>query len=348
MNERLQTVTVRSDASIREAMEAIDRGGVEIALVTDDGRLLATASDGDIRRALLSGMSIDDPISACANPTFTAVGPESDRSWVLDLMQARHLAQIPVIDEDGQLVGLHIMGELIAAESRAQVAVVMAGGRGVRLNPLTEDRPKPMLTVAGRPILERIVLHLVGSGIKRIFIAVNYLASLVEDHFQDGSHFGCTISYLREDPDVPLGTAGALTLLPTDVLSSTEPILLMNGDLVTQFSVSRMLEHHQTERSVLTVGVREFSSEIPFGVIETSGDRVVGIREKPTQVWLVSAGIYVVSPLVLRNAVSPPELPMTELIASCIQAGEKVGTFAVDGEWVDVGRFGDLNRARGL
>ena len=348
MNERLETITVRSDASIRQAMEAINRGAVEIALLIEDGRLRATVSDGDIRRALLAGRSLDDPVEGCANSTFTAVGPDADRSWVLDLMQARHLAQIPVVDESGRLVGLHVMGELIASEPRVEVAIVMAGGRGVRLNPLTEDRPKPMLHVAGRPILERIVLHLVGSGIRRIFLAVNYLADLVEDHFGNGSQFGCSISYLREDPDVPLGSAGALTLLPDDVLSSSNSIVLMNGDLVTQFSVARMLEHHLTEGNVLTVGVRDFSYEIPFGVLETHGGLVVDIREKPTQVWLVNAGIYVLTPVVLAKAVSPPELPMTELIASCIQAGERVGTFAVDGEWVDVGRIADLRQARGI
>jgi dTDP-glucose pyrophosphorylase len=348
MNERLETITVRSDASIREAMEAINEGGVEIALLTEDGLLRASVSDGDIRRALLSGAGLDDRVQSCANTKFTAVGPDADRSWVLDLMQARHLAQIPVVEDDGRLVGLHVMGELIASETRLEVAIVMAGGRGVRLNPLTEDRPKPMLHVAGRPILERIVLHLVGSGIRRIFLTVNYLANMVEDHFGDGSEFGCSISYLREDPDVPLGTAGGLTLLPEDVRSSGNSILLMNGDLVTQFSATRMLEHHLADSNVLTVGVRDFASEVPFGVLETRGGVVVGIREKPTLVSLVNAGIYVLDPVVLDRAAAPPELPMTELIATCINAGDRVGTFAIDGEWVDVGRISDLGKARGV
>src|SRR3989304_1487910 len=205
----IKEISIKQSATIREAMEAIQRGACWIALVVDNNsKLLGLITDGDIRRALLSGATLNDPLEPYMQRKFTAVPPTTGRSEVLDLMRARSLNQIPIVDQTGKLVGLHLMREIIGAVRRPNWAVIMAGGRGERLRPLTDSIPKPMIKVAGRPILERIVLHLVGYGIRRIFISVNYLSQVIEDHFGDGTRFGCTIEYLRETQ--PLGTGGSL------------------------------------------------------------------------------------------------------------------------------------------
>jgi hypothetical protein len=210
---RLAKLKVLEGAVLREAMQAIDRGACEIAFVVDASeKLLGTVTDGDVRRALLAGATLEDPVGPVMNRRFTAVDENASRAEVLDLMKARTLGQVPVTDSQGRLVGLHLLREMLGREEKPNWAVVMAGGRGERLRPLTDSIPKPMVCVAGRPILERIVLHLVGQGIRRIFLAVNYMADVIEDHFGDGRSFGCGIQYLREVR--PLGTGGALALLP--------------------------------------------------------------------------------------------------------------------------------------
>jgi len=347
MNTRLAAITIAADASVRDALRAIDRGSVGLALVVYGGRLVGTLTDGDIRRAVLGGATLDDRVETYANPDFTAVDPETDRSWILDLMQARSLRNIPVVDAGGRLVGLHVLGELISGEPRPERALIMAGGRGSRLQPLTEVRPKPMLAVAGRPILERIVLHLVGCGFQHLFISVNYLAEQIEAHFGTGERFGCRIEYLYENASAPLGTAGALGLLPDAVRSAELPLLVMNGDLLTQFSPAALLDHHVARGNVITVGTRDYLHQIPFGVVETDGDRLVSLREKPTEGWQVNAGIYALSTGVIRRIGAGAALDMPEVISDCLGREEPVGAFAVEGEWLDVGRVSELRRARG-
>jgi dTDP-glucose pyrophosphorylase len=336
-------LTVKADASLRDGMQVIGVGGAEIALVVDStGRLVGTLTDGDARRAILSGVSLLAPVSSVMNHEFTAIGPESGRAEALDLMRAFGFQQIPIVDGDGRLLGLHLLREMIGAVCRPNWAVVMAGGRGQRLHPITDDVPKPMVKVAGRPILERIILHLVGFGIRRVFVSVHYKAEVVEGHFGDGSRLGCEIDYLREEK--PLGTAGALSLLSE---SPTEPLIVVNGDLLTQFDVGRMLAHHSEGGHVATVGIREYSHTVPFGVIESDGPRAVGLTEKPTLVCDVNAGIYVLDPRLPQRVPAGSEFSMPGLLEDCLARGEAVGVFRIDDDWLDVGRREDLLRARG-
>ena len=202
--------------------------------------------------------------------SFTSVGLETTRAEVLDMMRVRNISQVPVLDGAGRMAGLHLLQELIGASVKENTAVIMAGGQGIRLRPLTENIPKPMLTVAGRPILERLVLHLVGYGIREIFLSINYLGHIIEDHFGDGTRFGCRIRYIREKK--PLGTGGPLSLLPKipDV-----PVLVMNGDLVTQANVDRILEFHDEGGFVATSCLRPYQIEVPFGVAEVRGNELV-------------------------------------------------------------------------
>ncbi len=345
MSIDLTQLCVGEHATILESLRVLDRTGLEIVFVVGaDGRVLGTLTDGDLRRALLAGVALDTPgahRAMCRD--FVSVGEGASRAEVLDIMRHRRISQVPVLDAARRLVGVHLVHELIGAATRANSAVIMAGGRGTRLHPLTTDVPKPMLTVGGRPILERLVAHLVGFGVREIYLAVNYLAETIEAHFGDGRLFGCRIHYLRED--LPLGTGGALSLLPQ---LPAEPLLVMNGDLVTQFDVGRMLDTHRARGHVLTVGVRPYQVDIPFGVVDVDDGRVVRLREKPTEQMLVSGGIYVLAADLVARVPPREPFPITRLIEDCVNRRESVGAHLIDDEWIDVGRHDELRRARGV
>jgi dTDP-glucose pyrophosphorylase len=343
LREQLVGLTISTDATILEALRAIEGGGEAIVFVRDgSGRIIGTLTDGDIRRAILRGAELDSrSIPGTMRRDFVWAAPETGRAEVLDLMRARQIEQIPVLDAGGRLCGLHTMRQLISMALRPSVVVILAGGRGSRLHPITETIPKPMVSVAGRPILERLILHLMSCGFRRFALSVNYLAQVIEDHFGDGSRFGCEISYLREQ--TPLGTGGPLSLLPRPEL----PVLVLNGDLVTQADVGRMLDFHAAGDFTATFGVRPYSVEVPYGVAEVEGDRLVALREKPTQRMLINAGIYVLAPEAV--ALVPPgrEFPMTALFDTLLAEGRPVGAHVLQDEWLDVGRPDELRRARG-
>lgn len=340
--KRLEASRVALSATLRDAMWALERGATEIVLVVDhDDRLIGIFTDGDIRRALLRGATLDAPVEPHVQRTFTAVSPQASRAEVIDLMRARTIGQIPIVDDAGKLVGLHLLHEIIGAEERPNWAVIMAGGQGRRLRPITEEIPKPMIRIAGRPILERVVLHLVGFGIRRIFLSVNYLGHIIEQHFGDGSRFGCQIDYLRETK--PLGTAGSLSLLPE---APTAPVLVMNGDLVTEAEIGAMLEFHATGGQRATVGVRRYSHTVPFGCVELDGERIVQMEEKPNLVRLVNAGIYVLDPALVERVAPDQELGMPTLLEQCIARDERVCAFEIQADWIDVGQRDQLRQAR--
>ena len=342
-SQRIHDISVRNNSTIREGMQAIDRGACWIALVVDDvNKLLGLITDGDVRRALLAGAALGDPLEPYMQKKFTAVTPEVGRSEVLDIMRARTLNQIPIVDEGGKLVGLHLLREIIGAVRRPNWAVVMAGGRGERLRPLTDTVPKPMIKVAGRPILERIVLHLVGFGIRRIFLSVNYLSQIIEEHFGDGSRLGCQIEYLREDE--PLGTGGALSLLPE---KPQNPLLVLNGDLLTEFDVGNMLAFHDQGGYAATMGIHDYVQTVPFGVLDIAEGRILGIREKPTMTYPTNAGIYVLNPELLDRVPRNTMYTIPALVEDCLARGEGVGAFSIEDDWMDIGRPQELQRARG-
>jgi dTDP-glucose pyrophosphorylase len=345
MGDQLHRALVPHEATLTEAMRSLEESMAQIVLVVDaTGHLEGVLTDGDIRRALLAGHGADEPLWPHVNRDCFTVSEMAGRADVLELMQARQIAQVPVIDAERRVIGLHLLHEMIATYERSNWAVVMAGGRGTRLGELTDSVPKPMLTVAGRPILERIVLHLVGSGIRRIFLSVNYLAEMIEEHFGDGRRFGCTIDYLREDE--PLGTAGSLALLPRGADGPTDPILVMNGDLVTQANVGRLLDFHGRSDHAITMAVRRHIQRIPYGCVEVAGDRLVGFAEKPTTTQLVNAGIYALDPSCLELLGTVETISMPDFIRRLQGRGRTVRVFEVDDDWIDVGLRDQLDLAR--
>jgi dTDP-glucose pyrophosphorylase len=333
---------VAQTGTIRDAMRALDTGAGGIALAVDaEGRLAGVVTDGDLRRALLRGASLDGPLEPVINREFVALEAGRTRVDALDLMRARRIDAIPVLDDAGRPIALHLLHAFLEPASRPNWAVIMAGGQGTRLRPLTDDIPKPMLRVAGRPILERIVLHLVGSGVTRVFLSVNYLADVIEDHFGDGNALGIAIEYLREDQ--PLGTAGALGLLPEP---PRDPLIMLNGDLVTSVDLGRLLEFHGSGGFAATIGTRRYLHTVPFGCVDRDGERVVGIEEKPTIAREVNTGIYALEPAVVGLVVPGVRTSMPELIERVLARGDTVGAFEVEDDWVDVGQREQLALAR--
>lgn len=334
---------VRLEATLGDALLSLNRSGCQVVLVADgDARIVGLLTDGDVRRALLAGATIEDRLEPYCKRDFTFVGPDARRVDVLDFMIARQINGVPILDESSRVVGLHLLRDIIGRQDRPNWAVVMAGGRGTRLAPLTDTVPKPMLRVAGRPILEHIVLQLVGAGVRRIFVAINYLGGVIEEFFGDGRRFGCSIHYLREDK--PLGTGGALSLLPE---RPSEPIIVMNGDLIAQANFGDMLENHQNRKASATIGVRRYFHDIPFGCLEMEDDRVVAFEEKPTIMRTINAGIYVLAPDLVMRVPKARESTVPELLADSIRRGERVVAWEVVDDWIDVGQKDQLRLARG-
>jgi dTDP-glucose pyrophosphorylase len=334
---------VRESGTILDALRALDKGAIEIAFAVDaDERLQGAVTDGDVRRALLAGARLESPLAPYVNRRITTLGTRAGRIEALELMQARSIAQIPIVAEDGRIAGVHLLRDMLAARERDNWAVIMAGGLGTRLGSLTQHTPKPMLRVAGRPILERIVLHLIGHGVKQIYLSVNYLAHVIEQHFGDGSRFGARIEYLREEK--ALGTGGALSLLPR---APAHPLLVMNGDLVTQANVGEMLAFHAEHQALATLGVRRYQHQVPFGCVELEGDRLVRFEEKPTLARLVNAGVYVLSPELVARVPRGEVFPLPNLFEDCLRRGETVCGYEIVDDWIDVGQRDQLREARG-
>jgi dTDP-glucose pyrophosphorylase/CBS domain-containing protein len=340
---------VRRATPIREVIEVIDRSGrLSVALLVDDqDHLVATITDGDVRRAILAGLQIDAAVERMLPLKATLPNPEPitapmgiDRPSALALMQARRVRQLPLVDADRRVVDLMLLADLIELPPESLRAVIMAGGFGMRLRPLTENLPKPMLPVGGRPLMERIVGRLKESGIDHIVVTTHYKPEKIVEHFGNGSNFDVTMTYVQED--VPLGTGGALGLLQ----NVNEPLLVINGDILTDVDFGALRDYHREYGADLTVGVRRYTFNVPYGVVENSGARVVRIDEKPEMTVFVNAGIYILEPKVFDYVNRGAHLYMTDLIQTVIEAGLVVVSFPVHEYWMDVGRTDDYMRAQ--
>lgn len=343
------TFTVRSTSTLRDAAAVIDRSRAGIAVVVDEaGALIDTVTDGDIRRAVLAAASLDQPLmtftqrrasSPYREPVVGYVGESTET--LCERMRLRSIRQLPILDGARRVVDLVVIEDFVAAAGGLSVqAVVMAGGFGRRLGTLTSETPKPMLPVGDRPLLEHIVNQLREAGVSRVNITTHFRKEVIKDHFADGAGFGVDISYVDEVE--PLGTAGALGLLA----ASDEPLLVMNGDILTRIDVREMARFHRAQKADLTVAVRQHEVQIPFGVVDVDGARVVGIREKPKERLLVNAGIYLLQPSATARVAAGARLDMPDLITMLIAEGAHVVSFPVVEYWLDVGRPDDYARAQ--
>lgn len=336
------------DNTIAHAVACIDRNLSGIVLVIDaDYHLLGTVTDGDVRRALLADVSLDEPISvlllmkADSNLKPVTALRGTSETVLLSLMKQYSLHQIPLLNEVGQVVDLITLDDLLPRENLSLQAVIMAGGSGTRLRPLTIDLPKPMLPVDGKPLMERVIEQLRQVGIRRINITTHYKAEKIVDHFGDGSEFGVQLNYVDEDR--PLGTGGALGLMPYP----DEPVLVINGDILTQVDFRAMLYFHQENRADMTIGVRRYEMQVPYGVIECEGVLVKHLQEKPQVGFLVNAGIYLLEPSVYQFMPQNVSFNMTDLIQWLLDAGRTVVSFPIHEYWLDIGQHADYTQAQG-
>ena len=332
---------VRPETTLREAMETIDKVGCQMALVVGpDRHLLGTLSDGDARRGLLKGLGMDDKVTAAmhVDPTCAKVG--ESRHSILATMRRLGLHQVPVIDDQGRVVGLEVLDDFLSASVRDHWVVIMAGGLGSRLDELTRETPKPMLKVGSRPLLQTILRGYADHGFRRFYFAVNYKAEQIEAYFGDGGALGVEIRYLREQQR--MGTAGALSLLPD---RPSEPIIVTNADLLTKDNHGYMVDRHVESGADATMAVRDYEMQVPFGVVRERDGRIEAIQEKPVQHFVVNAGMYVLSPHVLDLVPSGQFFDMPSLFEAMARRGMRARCHHIDGYWLDIGRLPDYERA---
>ena len=339
---------VSPDASIRESIERIDRGTEGIALVVDEDRhLIGTVTDGDIRRAILTGTDLDQPVRVLleqtrppryAKPLTMPVG--TPQFELLNLMEEASVRHIPLTNTKGQVEDIVVVDKLVKGYEIPLTAVVMAGGYGTRLRPLTDGLPKPMLPLGNKPLLEHILGQLRAAGVRDVHVTTHYRSRLIEEHFRDGSEFGISIKYLQEDQ--PLGTAGAIGSID----ASDNPVLVMNGDIVTKLDVRAMLQFHMENRADMTVAVRQQEWTIPYGIVEINGVGVTRISEKPTYKYLINAGIYLLGPEACRSIPAGQHYDMTDLISRLVAERRRVVSFAVREYWADIGKIADYRQVQ--
>ncbi len=336
-----RTAVLPLRSTIKQAIAALNDTGLQIVLVLDENdMLLGTVTDGDIRRGLLRGLALNEPIECVMRSNSLVVPPEMSRDVVLQLMYANSFRQLPVVDSNHKVVGLHLWDEIAAPVEHSHLMVIMAGGLGTRLHPHTENCPKPMLPVAGKPMLEHIIERAKVEGFVRFALAIQYLGHIIEDYFDNGERLGVHIDYLKE-PN-PLGTAGALSLLNP---RPDMPFVVTNGDVLSDIKYGELLNFHARHAAVATMAVRLHEWQHPFGVVQTQGVNIVGFEEKPIARTHINAGIYALSPEALDAMRENMHCDMPTLFEQLQAEGKRTVAYPMHEPWLDVGRPDDLNRA---
>lgn len=331
---------LKPTATIEDAIKNLDSTASQIVLVVDtEERLIGIITDGDIRRGLLRGLTISSSIETIIHTDSLVVPPEMGRELVLQLMKANKIHQLPVVDKNRKIVGLHILDEVLAPSKKDNYFIIMAGGKGVRLLPYTENCPKPLLPVAGKPILEHIIEKAKVEGFTKFIIAIHYLGYMIEDYFEDGKKWEVEIQYIKEER--PLGTAGALGIISQKLVV---PFIVSNGDVMTDIRYSDLLDFHILHGAKATMAVRLYEWQHPFGVVHTKGVEIVGIEEKPIHKTHVNAGMYVLEPESLDYIQKNEYLDMPSLFSKLSEQNQRTIVYPMHEPWIDVGRPDDYSK----
>jgi dTDP-glucose pyrophosphorylase len=337
-----KNILIKPDQPIRDALQLIDCEALRIALVVDEEmRLLGIVTDGDVRRGLLKNLSITSPVSSVMNAKPLTAKLGTARKELVKFMEKMQLLAIPLMDED-KVAGLETLQRVSKYSKYQNPVFLMAGGFGTRLRPLTDNCPKPLLKVGDKPILEIVLNSFIKAGFVNFYISTHYLPEMIREHFGDGSKWNVKISYVHEE--LPLGTGGALGLLPNDIPDL--PLILVNGDVLTNVDFERVLEFHNKHQAVATMCVRDYEYQVPFGVINGEGNKIISMVEKPVQRFFVNAGIYVVSPKIRRSVQQNSRIDMPTLLEQFIAQQHSVLMFPIHEYWLDIGRIEDYNRAQ--
>lgn len=336
-----QRVLITPETCILKAMEIIDQCAIGTVIVVDsEKKLLGIVTDGDVRRGILNKISLDSPVSLIMNhnPKYAYYG--EDQTSILNTMKKFSLHHLPIVDESMQIVHIELMDNFIKNPHYDNTVVIMAGGYGTRLRPLTNDCPKPLLKIDNKPMLEIIFDQFINYGFKKFILSLNYRGDMIKNHFGNGQHLGVDITYLEED--TPLGTAGALSLMQE---TPEKPFIVMNGDIMTQINFQHLLEFHNQHHAAATLCVREYQHTIPYGVVSIEKDRLVALEEKPQQQFYINAGIYVLDPCVLPLITSHVAMDMPELIERLISKNLSTAVFPIREYWLDIGKPDDFKQA---
>ncbi len=335
------TVLVKEHTPIIDAVKVIDQGGIGTVVVVDDtNRLQGIVTDGDVRRSILHDVSMCNPVSSImsVNPKIAKVG--DSKKHILALMRSFSLQHIPIVDEQERIVGLEVLNRLVKPQQRDNWVVIMAGGLGTRLKPLTDDCPKPLLRIESKPVLEIILERLMEYGFHNFLFSINYRGQMIQDYFANGEQWGANIQYLEETKT--LGTAGPLSLLKE---KPNLPMIVMNGDIMTRMNFHHLLEFHYQQGVYGTICVREFQYTVPYGVVNIENNQLVSMEEKPTHFHHVNAGVYVFEPEVL-DLITPDQcLDMPDLIQQMLNQQMPTAAFPLSEYWLDIGRHEDFQRA---
>lgn len=335
-----ESILIKKGNSILKALELLNISGTQFLVVVDDHmHLVGAVTDGDIRRGLLKGIQIQDKVDLIMNLNPVKEASTVNKAKLKKTMRSRDIKYIPLVDESNRVTGVISLDELAKVEKRDNHVILMAGGLGSRLETLTADRPKGMLEIGGRPILETIIEMLKEHGFSKFIISVNYKSEVIEKYFKDGKDWNVEISYIKEK--TRLGTAGALSMYQPNGL----PFIVMNGDLLTKISFSDLVDFHIKNKNTATMCLRQYEHQIPFGVINTDNERVVSIEEKPVRRYFVNAGIYVLNPESLSEIPQDTFYDMPTHLDRLIQKESKVGAYPFYEYWIDIGRLDDYERA---
>lgn len=338
-----QSITVGLDSTFSYALDVINRGGYQLCLVCNErGQLQGIVTDSDIRKALLNGIELGTSVINVMNSAPLVVSPDLGEKQAYQLMLVNHFFHLPIVDKQGILVGLHVTTQLHTISQRDESLIIMAGGRGKRLMPLTESCPKPMLPIKGKPILQHLIEKAKNDGFHKIILSVNYLSNQISEFFGDGSQLGVSIKYLHEE--FPLGTAGALSLLKAEDLK--KPIIVTNGDILTDVAYSDLLSLMYNEQCDGVMAVRLQEWQNPFGVVWSNGMKLREIEEKPIYRHQVNAGIYALNTNLLSLLEKNSYCDMTDLFTRGIEMGLNLNIFPMHESWIDIGRPSDYRGAK--
>ena len=332
---------INNQFTIRAALEKINDNAKNFLVVTDDHNLfIGLITEGDIRRSILTGVSIDEKVEKIVNKeAITINDSQNDLDQIQDIFKTMQVNILPVIS-NGFLKDILLKKDLEKTMLNKTLVVIMAGGFGTRMAPLTDDCPKPMLKIDEKPILEIILLKLKKQGFKNFVISLHYMPEKIKSYFKDGKHMNINIDYVYEAE--PIGTAGALSLIDPQ---EYECILVSNADILTNLNFKKLIDFHTKKNSALTIAAREYSYKIPFGVIDYDDNKVTSIIEKPTITNFHSAGIYAINPNTLKAVTKNKYLDMPDLIAKLIKKNDDVKMFPFFDLWVDLGRPEDFQLA---
>ena len=332
---------ISCESTIMLALQKVNQSCFQfLAVVSESNSLLGVVTDGDIRRALISGAQLTDSVDLIVNRNCISCSSSLSPLQMLSLINETSIKRLPVVDSSNKFLYITTSEELSALVRPNSPVVIMAGGKGTRLRPLTDTCPKPMLKIAGTPMLELIIKQFISSGFNEFYISVNYLKDHIIQYFGDGSSLGVSITYLNED--YPLGTAGSLSLLPKSLSS---PVLITNGDVLAKIDPTHLLDFHNEQNAAATLVVRNYEHQVPFGVVRVHNKKLSGIDEKPVQSWLINTGIYVVNHQALELIPPNSYLDMPQFLELCLDNSYQISTYQLQDSWIDVGRPECLQQA---